>query len=418
MFRRNSNFKFFDKFFEFLNESEKKYEILNFFLNRSDINDNDVKEKLHQILELKKEFENYRNIFESLVYRKRKLEFVESDFNLEINNIIGEIKYKSLLDNFFKGIGQYQSIKNINYEKESNKTVKVALSTDSTVKKFLTVFDIDFNKFCIVTNYRQSEELYVEFKVLSIENILIKSITKKSNYSERVFNLQNNILMIEKCTGTCSKFNMNKFVFKVYDLEFNECISKTIKFNSGADIYDYSIIVSKDSFYFYYDRCGKSKLTEIKKNLEILTYEEDVPRHIFHSNSFIASNKLFSFGTDKLNIYDLVEYQVLKTIDLNNLNIKYDWLFYFLNEENFIIINKEDKVLRYINIETNAEIKIEFKIENVNKISSFFITKNNYLAFHDEEEKIIHVLTDGSFKNEPKLNTLQTSQETAMKSIF
>jgi hypothetical protein len=108
----------------------------------------------------------------------------------------------------------------------------------------------------------------------------------------------------------------------------------------------------------------------------------------------------------------------LKTIDLNNLNIKYNWLFYFINEENFIIINKEDKVLRYINIETNAEIKIEFKIENVNKISSFFITKNNYLAFHDEEEKIIHVLTDGSFKNEPKLNTLQTSQETAMKSIF
>ena len=107
----------------------------------------------------------------------------------------------------------------------------------------------------------------------------------------------------------------------------------------------------------------------------------------------------------------------MKTIDLNNLNINYGCLFYFINEENFIIINT-DKVLRYINIETNAEIKIEFKIENVNKISSFFITKNNYLAFHDEEEKIIHVLTDGSFKNEPKLNTSHTSQETAMKSIF
>ena len=82
------------------------------------------------------------------------------------------------------------------------------------------------------------------------------------------------------------------------DFEFNECISRTIKFSSKADIVGYSIIVSKNSFYFFYDRCGESRLTEINKNLEIVIAEENVPRNIFGSNSFIASNKLFSFQPD------------------------------------------------------------------------------------------------------------------------
>ena len=68
-----------------------------------------------------------------------------------------------------------------------------------------------------------------------------------------------------------------------------------------------------------------------------------------------------------------------------------------IDAENFIIINPQTKLFKYLNIETN-EIKLEFKIENVNKITSFFITKNNYLAFHDDEEKMIHIFTDGSFK--------------------
>jgi hypothetical protein len=68
-----------------------------------------------------------------------------------------------------------------------------------------------------------------------------------------------------------------------------------------------------------------------------------------------------------------------------------------IDDKNFIVINPHNKQLKYININTN-EIKMELKIENLNSISAFFVTKNSYLAFHDEEEKMISILTDGSFK--------------------
>jgi hypothetical protein len=49
----------------------------------------------------------------------------------------------------------------------------------------------------------------------------------------------------------------------------------------------------------------------------------------------------------------------------------------------------------------------------VNKISSFFLTKSNYLAIHDDEEKIIHVFTDESFYHTMKLQSkIKAPEET------
>jgi hypothetical protein len=45
-----------------------------------------------------------------MIFKTKKLEFVESDFNLEKNNIIGKFNYNSLLDHFIRAINQYQSI--------------------------------------------------------------------------------------------------------------------------------------------------------------------------------------------------------------------------------------------------------------------------------------------------------------------
>ncbi len=92
------------------------------------------------------------------------------------------------------------------------------------------------------------------------------------------------------------------------------------------------------------------------------------------------------------------------SIKIINFNVAYSpyCLYHLIDEENFFIVDPNNKQFKLINIKADKIIKkVEFQIEHVNKISSFFVTKNNYLAFLDDEEKVIHVFTDGSFKIKP-----------------
>jgi len=430
------------KFLEFINENKKKYENLNLFLNGSDINDDDVQEKLKEILELKKSFENNRNIFDSLIYKKRKLEFVESDFNLEDNNIIGKFNYNSLFGNFLKGINEYQSIKNINYENENHKKFKSSLSVDtpssltSSIKEIIQtkVLEIKGDKFCIIIKFEQDNKLYFQIQTFSIDDILLNEITneliskKTDEFNALIF--QQNILIVET-------FDQNNFSIKVYDSELNECEQKQFRLFkriSETDSYYYQlnkrntvnyrtvnynlkylILVSKSSFYILKCTIDNKypELAAINKNLEKET-EEDVPNGVFNvinlKNTFIESDKIFTFESDSLNIYDLVgnfgdKYATLKTIKFN-FTVPTKCLYHLIDEENFAIVNQESKKFSYLNINTNKiKIEAQFHIEKVNKISSFFLTKSNYLAIHDDEEKIIHVFTDESFCHPMKLQS-------------
>ena len=155
---------------------------------------------------------------------------------------------------------------------------------------------------------------------------------------------------------------------------------------------DYSVIVSKCRFYILRKKNESSvtQLAAINEKIEI-EREDNVSVEVFNpGNSFIESDKLFTFERNKLNIYDLEgnlgeKYKKLESIGLRG-EYPPECLYHLIDDKNFIVINPHNKQLKYIIINTN-EIKMELKIENLNRISAFFVTKNSYLAFHDDEEK-------------------------------
>ncbi len=54
----------------------------------SNLNDDDIKLKLEELTEFERNLETSRNIYNSMIFKTKKLEFSESDFNLEKNNVI------------------------------------------------------------------------------------------------------------------------------------------------------------------------------------------------------------------------------------------------------------------------------------------------------------------------------------------
>jgi hypothetical protein len=57
-------------------------------LIESNLNDDDIKLKLEELTEFERNLETSRNIYNSMIFKTKKLEFSESDFNLEKNNVI------------------------------------------------------------------------------------------------------------------------------------------------------------------------------------------------------------------------------------------------------------------------------------------------------------------------------------------
>ena len=433
----------YEKFLESLRECEKKYESITSYLNESNINDDEIQKKLNEISNLTNCFEKNKSIFDAFIFNKKKIDFVECDFDLENNNIVGSFQYISLLDDYFKGINHYQSIKKINYEKENKKPIVFPVNSIDEIPTFsfnlndssirappyhsisnnkiklvtqTTILEVVSNIFCIIMKYKQNDKFNIHMKTFSIDDVLIneKSEELQNGIVElKTFIFQGNILILQN-------LNNNEFSLKVYNSALNECESKNLNlknlnksflqntqssftFGGSANnpfqgkLFKYSIMISKSKFYILRsineDTYG---LASIDKNLDI-SLESIVPVGIFNfKSSFIESNKIFTFENDKLNIFNLSTYAKLKTIIFGTAYL--DCLFHLIDEENFAVINPKNKLFSYLNISSSTMIEREFKIENMNKISSFFVTKNYYLALHDDEEKLVYILTDGSLK--------------------
>jgi hypothetical protein len=180
------------------------------------------------------------------------------------------------------------------------------------------VLEMEIDKFCVIVKFKQENRFFFQIKSFSIDNVLTNEITKKTSIGNmfKAFVFQrNNVFILER-------HDTSKFSVEVYDSELKECETKN--FNLSSTIFvpsphkmfsptlivqtipDYSVIVSKCRFYILRKKNESSvaQLAAINEKIEI-EREDNVSVEVFNpGNSFIESDKLFTFERNKLNIYD------------------------------------------------------------------------------------------------------------------
>jgi hypothetical protein len=376
------------EFKDFISESHKKHKKWVHFINQANLNDSDIEQVFKESNELINLLSLKIKKFSYFIFDENKLHFYDNKKSID-STIIGKLSNTGSGPIEFDQVIENKLFKTINYKTEKE---TINFSNHQLV-------EINEDLICVIVSTNESNEAKnqtLKLKLFSnFSGDLLKEI-KEPIYSNYKFcsTKVNNLILVSYGyhNGSMDKHGTNRnisYKIKTYDhdlvakhnIDFGQSLSSM--FTDNNKIYAFS---STNSYWYIFDEDLKQIEQFAASNGQSYPFILNQTNQMYFKNHII-----FSFFNLELRIIDNLNRKLIKTIKIDQkYNDNSKFIMQPFSNNSFVIINRLDKYFELFNFE--LECLAEFKINNINEITSLTISESGHLIIFDNSTTSVYII--------------------------
>ena len=389
------------EFKKFIQNNEQIFKTWWKYLDQTCLVDSVVSKIILEADKVKQVFDIYKKKLEEHLLETDKLEFIKSEFKLD-KSLIGSFKNSNAT--VLKKLRNLNSQTKINYNQDISEYNEDSIKTsyypcnDESNKAIRTcAIEIGDDEFLVLSLMQSTYEL--RLTVYSKDGIISRQKSEKNMFNQG-YGI-NDIFAVSHPSQDWFVIGCGYSIYK-----YNNQLQKlqqitTQNIFSGLYLHDSDLYVNISNKYFL-------KFDEDLKQQNIT--KKNIPKQIFSTQLFFKYGKIYSFKSNQLRIYDLETFCLLQSIDnpkcmlptkfefggffndeldldldMNHTNIQHD----IISEDTFVSLNQIEKKLEIYNLK--YECILILLIDQIDQISSYFITRNGNLAIIDSNAGTLYL---------------------------